>query len=201
MSQIKIRVADPERDAEALCAIYAPYVLETAISFEYEVPSVAEFARRMTATLERYPYIVAETDGAAAGYAYAHPFVEREAYSRSAEMTIYVEQGLRRSGLGRALYTAIEKALALQNVTNLNSCIGVPRCENDPHLTLDSVRFHTRLGYRMVGRFDGCGYKFGRWYDMAWMEKIIAPHGDNPAPMLPFPEIREQFEQLLAKGE
>lgn len=197
-SNIKIRVATV-RDAEALCAIYAPYVTDTAVSFEYDVPSNEEFAARIAATLAEYPYIVAELDGVAAGYACAHAFIKREAYKRTVETTIYVRRDLRRSGVGRALYNALEKALAMQNVTNLAACIGVPKCENDPHLTLDSVRFHTRLGYRPVGTFDGYGYKFGRWYDMAWMEKIIAPHGEHPAEFVPFSQIKERFEAALAE--
>lgn len=169
-----IRAALP-RDAEALLRIYAPYVEKTAITFEYEVPSIQEFAGRIERTLVRYPYLVAEADGVPVGYAYAGPFKTRAAYDWAVETTVYADGGMKRRGIGRKLYEVLEKALAAQNILNLNACIAYPE-EEDPYLTRDSVNFHQRMGYRMVGRFSQCGYKFGRWYDMVWMEKHIGAH-------------------------
>lgn len=179
-----IRVASP-RDAEALLRVYAPYVERTAITFEYEVPSVQEFAERIGRTLERYPYLVAEADGVPAGYAYAGPFKERAAYDWAVETTVYVDGDMKRRGIGRKLYGAMEKILEAQNILNLNACIAYP-AEEDPYLTRDSVNFHRRLGYRMVGRFFQCGYKFDRWYDMVWMEKQIGRHTAHPLAVKPF---------------
>lgn len=187
-NEIEIRVATPD-DADALLAVYAPYVTDTAISFECEVPTVEEFRRRIARTLERYPYLVALQDGKIAGYAYAGPFVGRAAYDWSVETSIYVARHARRAGLGRALYTALENILREMGVLNLNACIGYPKKE-DEYLTTNSVDYHRHLGYAWVGRFHDSGCKFGRWYDMVWMEKIIGNHPDNPEPIRPFPEVR-----------
>ncbi len=178
MEQSIIRAAKVT-DAERLLEIYAPYVRETAVTFEYEVPSVEEFKRRIGYTLEKYPYLVAERDGKIAGYAYAGTFNERPAAAWSVETAIYVEKGSRRTGVGRALYTALEKELSLQNILNLNACIACPEVE-DEYLTYDSIRFHGHMGYRMAGKFHQCGYKFGRWYHLVWMEKHIGEHPEKP---------------------
>ena len=168
---IKIRAAT-SADAEALLTIYAPYVRETAITFELDVPSLEEFASRIARTLERYPYFVAERAGRIVGYAYAGPFKERAAYARSAEVSVYVEGAARRSGVGRALYGALEDELARRGIANLYACIAYQRGE-DEFLDLGSVRFHERMGYRQVGHFHECACKFGHLYDMVWMEKIV----------------------------
>ena len=185
---IRIRVAAPE-DAAQLLDIYTPYVERTAITFEYDVPTLEEFRGRIARTLQRYPYLTAERGGELLGYAYLSPFVGRAAYQWAAETSIYLRMDRRGQGLGRALYGAIEGIARAQNITNLEACIGRPAEEGDPCLTDGSVAFHTRMGYRMVGEFDRCGYKFGRWYHMAWMEKLLAPHAPSPAPVRPFPEV------------
>ena len=203
-TQWTLRMARPE-DAAALLAVYAPYVEETAVSFEYDVPSVAEFAARIARTLEKYPYLSAWVDGEAAGYAYASPFHSRRAYGWGVETSIYVRRDLRRMGLGRALHGALEAILRRQNVLNMNACIAVPCGESDPFLSWDSPRFHERLGYRRVGRFTQCGYKFGRWYDMIWMERLIGDHGDQPPEVLrvgalPPDALRDALATGLPKG-
>ena len=189
MKALKIRVADV-LDAEALLALYAPYVTETAISFETEVPTLAEFRRRITGTLARYPYLVAERDGEILGYAYTGPFVGRAAYDWAAEVSIYVRWGMRGQGVGRALYEALESVSRAQHLINLEACIGVQSCADDEYLTHNIADFHAHMGYRLVGRFERCGYKFGRWYDMIWMEKIIGEHVDDPAPVVPFSKLK-----------
>ena len=185
---IRIRVAVPE-DGAALLAIYTPYVERTAITFEYDVPTLEEFRGRIARTLQKYPYLAAEGGGELLGYAYLGPFVGRAAYQWAAETSIYLRMDSRGLGLGRALYEAIEGIARAQNLTNLEACIGRPAGEADEHLTDNSVEFHTHMGYRMVGEFHKCGYKFGRWYHMAWMEKLLAPHVPNQAPVRPFPEL------------
>ena len=184
-----IRIAT-EQDAEKLLALYAYYVEHTAITFEYDVPSVEEFKARIRRTLTKYPYLVSERDGVIAGYAYAGAFKSRSAYDWAVETTIYIAKDERRNGLGRELYTALEHALALQNILNLNACIGYPVTE-DAYLTKNSVEYHAHFGYRLVGEFHKCGYKFGRWYDMVWMEKCISNHPDTPSAVLPFDEIKD----------
>ena len=130
---IRVRVAKSE-DAGELLKIYAPYVENTAISFEYEPPSEEEFAARTRRTLQKYPYLVAEAGGQLLGFAYAGPFHDRRAYDWAVETSIYVKQGLRRLGVGRALYEALENILREQNILNLNACVAYPEAE-DPYLT------------------------------------------------------------------
>jgi phosphinothricin acetyltransferase len=179
-----IRVATPE-DAEQILKIYAPYVEKTAITFEYDVPSLLEFRGRMERTLPRHPYIVAVNGQNILGYAYTGDFVGRSAYDWSVETTIYLQEDKQKIGLGKLLYQALEKISKAQNVINLNACIGYPETE-DEYLTGNSAEFHAHLGYSMVGKFHKCGYKFGRWYHMIWMEKMIGEHPDIPAPVIPF---------------
>lgn len=191
---IKIRTAVPE-DAVALLEIYAPYVEHTAISFEYEVPSAEEFRERIVNRLENYPYLVAEVDGRMLGYAYTSPFVGRAAYGWSAETTIYLREDCRKMGVGRALYEALEKVSKAQNILNLNACIGYPQ-EEDEYLTMNSVKFHEHMGYQIVGMFHNSGYKFGRWYHMVWMEKLIGEHKDKPKSVTPFRELSDNVLEM-----
>ena len=150
-------------DTQRLLEIYKPYVEETAITFEYQVPSLEEFQERVRRIQKRYPYLAAWKDGKIVGYAYASPFKERAAYDWAVETSIYVCRTEKGNGIGKKLYGALEEALAAQHILNLNACIAYPEQE-DEYLTLDSVRFHEKLGYRMVGEFLQCGYKFERWY-------------------------------------
>ena len=190
-SNIHIRTASAA-DADALLAIYAPYVRETAITFEYEVPSAEEFAHRIMHTLEKYPYLVAEKDNEVLGYAYAGPFHERAAYDWAVETSIYVDQTRKHSGVGRLLHDALEDTLKKQGILNMNACIAYTPVE-DAHLTNNSVEFHRHMGYRLVGEFYKCGYKFHTWYNMVWMEKQIGEHlADQPA-IRKFREIESEI--------
>lgn len=129
----------------------------------------------MLRTMEKYPYLVAEEDGVVQGYAYAGAFVGRKAYEHSCEMTIYIDKAARGRGYGRKLYEALELLLKDKGILNLYACIGDP-VEEDEYLTRKSELFHEHLGYKKVGVFNKCGYKFGRFYNMIWMEKIIGEH-------------------------
>ena len=189
-NDLTVRTATPD-DAPALLAIYAPYVTDTAISWETEVPTVEEFRRRVARTLETYPYLVAERGGEIVGYCCTGPFVGRAAYRWSAETTIYLRPDCQKQGVGKALYAALECISKAQNVTNLYACIGVP-VQADEHLTDNSADFHAHMGYRLVGRFEGCGWKFGRRYDMVWMEKRLSAPDEQPAPLIPFPELKQR---------
>ncbi len=171
---ISIRTARPD-DAKAILGIYAPYIETTAITFEYDVPTPAEFKARIVSTLERYPYIVAEADGTIVGYAYAGAFKERAAYSRSVETSIYVKEGLHGGGIGKALYSELEKRLKEMGILNLNACISWTDKPNR-YLTHQSPLFHEHLGFKRCAHFHKCGYKFGLWFDMIWMEKMIGKH-------------------------
>ncbi len=184
---IRIRTVTP-RDAQALLDIYAPYIKRTAVTFEYEVPSVADFAERIAHTLARYPYLAAVDGEEILGYVYVGPLHVRPAYDWSVETSIYVRMDQKARGIGSALYRELEKTLLRQNIVNVAACIAYPEIE-DEYLTRDSVRFHEKQGYRMVGQFHECAYKFGRWYHMVWMEKQIGPHLAKMPPMIPFREL------------
>lgn len=182
---ISVRTAR-EDDAPAMARIYAYYVNKTAITFEYQAPDAPEMDRRRKSILAQYPYLVAEKDGVVIGYAYAHEFYGREAYSWSVESTIYIDKDARQSGVGRVLYEALERALKAMGILNINTCISIAKDPEDPYLTNGSLFFHQRLGYDKIAHFHHSGYKFGRWYDVIWMEKMIGEHGDNPSPIVPF---------------
>jgi len=180
-------------DAERLLEIYAPYVTDTAITFEYDIPTLEDFRGRIENTLRKYPYLVLEesTEGAApiiVGYAYASAFKGRAAYNWSVETSIYLEESAQGKGYGKALYNALEIELEKQNISNVNACIAYAK-ENSTHLTNASMHFHEVLGYTLVGRFHNCAYKFGEWYDMIWMEKMISGHPDDAPAFIPYSEL------------
>ena len=174
MDMVQIRLAEIS-DAKDILAVYEYYVEHTAISFEYDVPTLAEFRERIRKTLSKYPYLVAVRDGKIVGYSYAGAFVGRAAYDWSAELTIYLSPEEKGHGTGRKLYEAIEEKLADMDIKNLYACIGDP-LEEDEYLTRNSEKFHAHMGFQKVGTFHKCGHKFGRWYNMIWMEKIIGKH-------------------------
>lgn len=176
-----IRTATPA-DALQLLHIYAPYVKKTSITFEYEVPSPEEFAKRIRHTLERYPYLAAEEGNAILGYAYASAFKDRAAYDWSVETSIYVREDAGHRGIGTALYRALEDILAKQNICNLCACIAYPNPT--------SIAFHEGFGYRTVAHFHNSGFKQDAWSDMVWMEKELCPHTIPPKPFIPFSGLR-----------
>ncbi len=183
---IRIRSAKVE-DAAALQSIYRPYVENTAITFEYDAPSVEEFAERIRRMLEKYPYLVLErTEESVAGgngagtaeilgYCYAGVFKGRAAYSHSVETSIYVKMGEHGKGYGRALYIELEKELKARGILNAYACIASPK-PGSTHLDNSSQKFHEHMGYSLVGTFNDCAYKFGQWYNMIWMEKMLGEH-------------------------
>ena len=195
MAKTTLRFAEID-DVNELLQIYAPYVEQTAITFEYDVPTVAEFSKRIKNTKERYPYIVAESDGKIIGYAYAGTFKSRAAYDWAVETSIYVAKDDRGHGTGTLLYAALEAMLKLQGITNVNACITYADQE-DEHLTHGSVDFHKKHDYRLVGRFKKCGYKFDTWYDMIWMEKFISRHVVPMPAIKSIKEIEDEAERTL----
>ena len=167
-----IRDVRPE-DAERLLEIYSYYVLETAVSFEYTVPSASEFRRRIGKTREKYPYLVCERQGFVIGYAYAGAYNTREAYAWTAATSIYVDRAFHRRGAGTLLYRELEGRLRGSGIVNLLA--DVAWCdEEDEYLTHDSCRFHLKMGFSQAARLDGIGKKFGRWYDLLWMQKKLS---------------------------
>ena len=169
---MRIRHADAERDAAACAAIYEPFVRETAISFEEDPPSEAEMARRIRDTLVRYPWLVAELDGALAGYAYASAHRERAAYRWAVDVTVYVDPAHQRRGIGRALYETLFERLAAQGFRMACAGITLPNPA--------SVALHERVGFEPVGVYRRIGWKFGHWPDVAWYQRSLMPAGGDP---------------------
>ncbi|MCG4822320.1 GNAT family N-acetyltransferase [Streptococcus gordonii] len=161
---MEIRLAKPS-DARSLLDIYAPYVENTAITFEYEVPIIEDFAIRIEKTLEKYPYLVAEEDGVVLGYAYASTYYARAAYDWAVELSVYVSQDARGQGVGTKLYDALEDLLDQMGYVHFLACISLP---NETSLAL-----HRKRGYQQVAHFPKIGYKFNRWHDIVWLQKSL----------------------------
>lgn len=192
-SNMMIRLAT-EQDAEALLSIYSTYVTKTAITFEYDIPSIEEFQSRIKLISERYPYLVLEQHNQIVGYAYASTFKARAAYDWAVETTIYLDEQCKGNGLGRQLYTALENVLKHQNIINLNACITY---QSLPYVSEVSEAFHAKLGYNKVAHFTKCGYKFDRWFDVIWMEKFINEHIVNPVPFIPIRHLQADVLNTL----
>ena len=159
-------------DAEQLVQIYAPYVLNTAVSFEYNVPTIDEFRERIEKTTAKYPYLVCVKDDTIVGYAYAGAYSSRDAYAWTATTSIYVDKDYRRQGIGSLLYKELENRLRKLGIVNLLA--GVAYCNpEDEYLTRDSIHFHIREGYSEVAHMKTVGKKFDRWYDLVWMQKKL----------------------------
>ncbi|AGK71027.1 phosphinothricin acetyltransferase [Streptococcus cristatus] len=161
---MNIRLAK-KSDAAALLAIYAPYVENTVITFEYEVPTIEDFANRIEKTLGKYPYLVAEEDGVVLGYAYASTYYARAAYDWAVELSVYVSQDTRGKGVGSKLYDELEGLLDQMGYMHFLACISLP---NE-----DSFAFHAKRGYQQVAHFPKIGYKFERWHDIVWLQKSL----------------------------
>ena len=188
---IVIRVATPD-DAQGILAVYKPYIEKTAITFEYDVPSVENFRGRIEKTLSFFPYLVAESDGVIIGYAYASSYHPRAAFKWAVELSIYLDMDQRGHGLGKRMYSLLEEILKKQNIINLYASIayiGKP----DDHLTDASVKFHSAMGYEEIGRFTNSGYKFDTWYSTVWMAKYLSEHTSFPPEPVPFEQVRQHF--------
>ena len=167
-----VRHADPAADAAACAEIYAPNVTSGVASFEEEPPGAAEMERRIAETSEHYPWLVAERDGAVAGYAYGTVHRARRAYRWVVEVTVYVDARRHRSGVGRELYEALLPLLARQRLQVAVAGITLP---NDA-----SVALHRAVGFQPVGVYRQLGYKFGAWHDVGWWQARLAPASAEP---------------------
>lgn len=175
-------------DAPRMLEIYDYYVRNTAITFEYDTPTLDTFKARIEKATRRYPWLVILEDDRIEGYAYAGVLKDRAAYDWCCETSIYLDHHAHGRGLGRRLYTALEEALQAMGILHIYACIAVPEAA-DEYLTNNSAEFHAHLGYVTVGYFPRCGYKFGRWYGMVWMEKRVDAQDDPPAPVVDYPEL------------
>jgi L-amino acid N-acyltransferase YncA len=161
-----------ERDAAACAAIYAPYVTDTAISFETEPPTAAEMARRIAAAQRRHAWLVLEDGDRVVGYAYGNAFHSRAAYRWACEVSVYLELGRRRTGGGRMLYEAL---LARLTERGFRVALAGTTLPNDA-----SVGLHRALGFEPVGTYRRIGFKHGAWHDVAWTQRFLAGGSDPP---------------------
>ena len=159
-------------DAKRLLEIYSYYVTDTAVSYEYDPPSLEEFTERMKKAKKAFTYLVALDEGKIVGYCYALPFHERKAYEKCVETSIYLDKNYKGQGIGRMLYDEIQEELKNRGIKNIYACVAYPAAE-DEYLTKDSYLFHQKMGFTECGHLRECGYKFDRWYDMTYLEKII----------------------------
>ncbi len=162
-----------EDDATACAAIYAPYVRETAVSFEGEPPSHAQMAERIAVATRTHAWLVLEDDDRLVGYAYGGQHQKRAAYRFSCEVSVYVEQGRRRTGSGRALYEALFKRLTARGYLMAVAGMTLP---NDA-----SAGLHRAMGFEPVGVYRRVGWKLGAWHDVAWMQRALGVERDPPA--------------------
>jgi len=162
-----------QSDAEACAAIYAPYVNDTVITFEITPPSPAEMAERIVTAVRSHAWLVLEDEGRIIGYAYGAPFKPRSAYRWSCEVSVYLEQGRRRTGSGRALYEALLNRLVARGFRTAVAGMTLP---NDA-----SVGLHQAMGFEPVGTYRRIGWKHGHWHDVAWVQRTIADDAEPPA--------------------
>ncbi|MBQ2766346.1 MAG: N-acetyltransferase [Clostridia bacterium] len=167
---ITLRFAAPS-DAAKLIEIYRPYVEGTTVTFEYDTPSEEEFSRRIVEFSRDFPYLVCESDGEVIGYAYAHRYGERFSFRFSTELSIYLAPSARGKGVGTRLYGALIELLTLMGYKNLYALVSCPNPE--------SFAFHEKFGFKEVGRANGVGYKFGKWIDLATLERVVGDKDDT----------------------
>ena len=183
-----LRLARPE-DAPALLAIYGQYI-DTPITLEAELPEEAEFTRRVSSTLEHYPYLVWEEDGALLGYAYAHPERTRAGFQWNAELSIYLDRSAAGRGLGRRLFGALLDLLTAQGVRTVYGVVTLPNPASEG--------LHRAFGFHQLAVHRKTGYKNGTWVDVAWFDRALSSYPANPAPVTPMPQLdRRTVEEIL----
>jgi len=188
-----IRLAT-EEDAEPLLEIYAPFCAGTPISFETEAPTVEEMRQRIKKTLDILPWLVCEAEGHVLGYAYASRHRERAGYRWSVDVSVYVRDGRRGLGIGRALYTSLFVILRLQGFYNILAGITLPNPA--------SVALHEAMGMLPVAVYPAIGFKCGAWHDVGWWQLALGPRAQEPNEPIDFPSVRilPVFTAALAAG-
>lgn len=195
--QRRLRVATPS-DAASIRTIYAPYCESTPISFEETPPTEAELAGRIERTLERYPWLVCELDGAVVGYAYAGPLRTYDAYEWVVELSVYVADRAQGTGVGRALYASLFAILERQGVRDAYAVTAVPNPGTEA--------FHDSLGFELLATFPAIGYSNGDWRDVRWWRKPLVEKTPDPDPIAPFSALLEAggdggIDDLVRVGE
>lgn len=189
---MRIRLATGE-DAEMMLDIYAPYIENTTITFETEVPSIGSFRHRVEAYLQKFPWLVAEQDGVVIGYAYASAYRDREAYQWSCECSVYMHEQFKGTGVAAQLYKAVFQILTFQGFRNVYAVIGVPNERSE--------KFHARCGFEHFALYKDVGSKFGKWYDVGWWKLQLNSYDLQPPPPLYFSAIAPaDIQRLLGEG-
>lgn len=184
-----IRFADL-KDADQLLKIYKPYVEDTVITFEYEVPSLDTFKGRMTAILEKYPYLVCEVDRRILGYAYASRFLSRSAFEWDVELSVYTDREYQQKGVGKVLYSSLMEIIKLQGVYTAYALITAPNRQSE--------KFHESFGFQRVSLLEKAGYKHNKWCDLSYYEKIIKERIGMPKNILSINELeKKQVENIF----
>lgn len=184
-----------EADAADVREIYAPYVRETAISFEQSPPSVAEMEQRIETKTGTYPWLVCTHDGTVVGYSYAGPIRKRDAYQWSVESSVYVHPDYQRRGVAQGLYDALFAVLERQGYYNVYAGTALPNPA--------STGFHAAAGFDPIGVYEDVGYKNGAWHDVKWWHRSLGELPEQPQPPRSVQEVRDrdEWEDLLATGE
>ncbi|NMG19447.1 arsinothricin resistance N-acetyltransferase ArsN1 family B [Brasilonema bromeliae] len=192
MSSI-IRLAN-EQDAEQVLEIYAPFCEHSPVSFEVQPPTLDEMQQRIAKVLEKLPWLVCEHDGKVLGYVYAAPHRDRTAYQWAVDVSVYIHESVRRSGIGRALYTSLLKILVLQGYYSAYAGVTLPNTASE--------RLHELMGFQFIGIYQGVGYKCGAWHDVVWYELSLQPRRPNPKPPININVLRNtlELEYALASG-
>ena len=187
---MKLRFAS-EGDAEVLLSVYAQYI-GTPVTFEARLPSLEEFRSRITSVTAVYPYLIAEEEGCPVGYAYAHRQMERAAYGWNAELSVYLDRNVLSGGIGKRLYGALCDVLCVQGVRNVYAGVTLPNARSEG--------LHAACGFRLIGIYRNTGFKNGRWHDVAWYEKQIAPYDVPPLPIRPVGAVKDsELKNILDK--
>ena len=176
----RLRLAVPS-DAEAILAIYSPYIEATSYTFETVTPTVEQFADRMGNYLENWPWLVCEVDGKLAGYAYASGYRERTGYQWCVECSVYLHDEFQKKGIGKALYSALFTILSKQGYRNVYAVINLPNEK--------SVAFHESMGFTWFATYENVGYKLGRWKNVGWWRLVLNEFEHEPAAPVPFKDL------------
>ena len=179
---MSIRFAE-EQDSTQLLRIYAQYI-DTAVTFEYELPTEQEFAQRIRSFSQRYPYLVWEQDGKIIGYAYAHRQAERAAYGWNAEVSIYLDRACLGGGIGTKLYSVLLELLHMQGIKTVYALVTSANAA--------SMVFHESVGFHRMAVQRNTGYKNGAWHDIIWMEKQLAAYEPHPRPVCSIHDLPQQ---------
>lgn len=179
-----IRFVRPQ-DAARILEIYAPYITDTVISFEYEVPTPKDFSARVETISSRYPYLVYEREGKVLGYAYASAYNERVAYDYTVDLSVYVDAAFCGQNIGECLYAALLDILEMLGYYNAYACITA--------INQNSLNFHKRMGFEDAGTHKLAGFKHGHWLDVCWYSKRLKTHTEAPQPLKPVSAFSDNY--------